>query len=38
MDAESGIPVGFAGGVPGQEPGVTMTYRIERTTPARVRG
>ena len=37
VDAESGIPVGFTGGVPGQEPSVTMTYDIERTTPARVR-
>ena len=36
VDAESGIPVGFTGGNPGQEPSVTMTYRIERTTPARV--
>jgi hypothetical protein len=37
VDAESGIPVGFTGGVPGQEPSVTMTYDIERTTPARVK-
>ncbi len=36
VDAESGIPVGFTGGYPGEEPSVTMTYRIERTTPARV--
>jgi hypothetical protein len=37
VDAESGIPVGFTGGVPGEEPSVTMTYAIERTTPARVK-
>ena len=36
VDAETGIPVGFTGGVPGEEPSVTMTYDIDRTTPARV--
>jgi hypothetical protein len=36
VDADTGIPVGFTGGVPGEAPSVTMTYDIERTTPARV--
>jgi len=36
VDAGSGVPVGFVGGVPGQEPGVTMTYDVDRVTTARV--
>lgn len=37
VDDESGVPVGFTGGVAGEEPSVTMSYDIERTTPARVK-
>lgn len=32
IDATSGVPVSFAGGIPGQTPGVTVTYAISRVT------
>ena len=30
--AQTGIPVSFTGGVPGQAPGVTVTYQVTRVT------
>jgi hypothetical protein len=36
VDAGSGVPVGFTGGVPGEVPGVTMDYDIDRVTTAQV--
>ncbi len=34
LDATTGIPQRFIGGVPGQTPGVTMTFEIKRVTGA----
>ena len=36
VDAGTGVPVGFTGGVPGQVPGVTMVYDVDRVTTAKV--
>jgi hypothetical protein len=32
INATSGVPVSFAGGTPGQTPGVTVTYQVSRVT------
>jgi hypothetical protein len=32
IGAQTGIPVSFTGGVPGQAPGVTVTYQVTRVT------
>jgi hypothetical protein len=34
VDAETGVPRQFVGGVPGEEPGVTIDYEIKRVTAA----
>jgi hypothetical protein len=32
INAQTGVPMGFTGGTPGQTPGVTVTYQISRVT------
>ena len=32
IDSSSGIPISFAGGVPGQTPSVIVTYQVSRVT------
>lgn len=38
VDAETSAPVRFAGGVPGETPGVTLSYRVTRVALAGLRG
>jgi hypothetical protein len=32
IGAKTGVPVTFTGGVPGQAPGVTVTYQVTRVS------
>jgi hypothetical protein len=34
IGAKTGVPVTFTGGVPGQAPGVTVTYQVSRVSMA----
>jgi hypothetical protein len=36
INADTGVPLRFAGGAPGQTPGVTVTYRVFRVTVAKI--
>jgi hypothetical protein len=36
IDASSGVPVAFAGGIPGQKPNVTIAYQVFRVTLAAI--
>jgi hypothetical protein len=36
INGSTGVPIGFAGGVPGHRPDVTATYRVSRVTVAAI--